>query len=257
MSVIALILLFSPNIVIRQNRSVDPADIKKLDSLVAILENDELPNTHHTLFLFNPNEISPDSLMLLGFPKKVAERLINYRSKGGRFYIKMDVKKIYGITDQLMGDIYTFINLLDSTSRDHLKKTEQKFDLNYANVNQLKKVSLIGDVLANRIVKYRDLLGGFVNMDQLDEVYGLSEMAKKHLKSITFISTKFKPHLIKINRDQADVILRHPYISFQLAEDIIRFREINSTIESEKVLAHFKSIDKSKFEKLIPYLDFQ
>jgi competence protein ComEA len=256
-SVIALILLFSPNIVIRQNRSDDPADVTKLDSLVAILENDELPNTHHTLFLFNPNEISADSLMLLGFPKKVAERLIKYRSKGGRFYIKKDVKKIYGITDQLMDGIYAFINLPDSASRNQHKKTEQKFDLNYANVNLLKKVSMIGDVRANRIVKYRDLLGGFVNMDQLDEVYGLSEMAKKRLKSMAFISAKFTPHLIKVNRDEKDVIAMHPYISDQLAEDIIRFREINSTIESEKVLAHFKSIDKSKFEKLIPYLDFQ
>ena len=109
-SVIALIFLFFPNIVIRQNRSIDPSDVKKLDSLVTILENSELSDEHQKLFLFNPNEISADSLMLLGFPKKVAERLINYRSKGGSFYIKKDVKKIYGLTDQLMNDIYAFIN---------------------------------------------------------------------------------------------------------------------------------------------------
>lgn len=256
-SIIALIFLFFPDIVIRQNRTVDPADVKQLDSLIAILESDELASTQHTLFLFDPNKISADSLILLGFPKNVAEILINYRSKGGKFYLKKDVKKIYGITDQLMNDIYDFINLPDSTSIVLSNKTVQKFDLNTANADQLKKVNMIGDVLAGRIVKYRDLLGGFVNMDQLGEVYGLSEKAKKHLKSMTFIGDKFKPRLIKINRDQEDVIRRHPYISDLLAEDIIRFREINSAIESEKVLIHFKSIDNNKFEKLIPYLDFQ
>ena len=116
---------------------------------------------------------------------------------------------------------------------------------------------MIGNVLAARIVKYRDLLGGFVNKNQLREVYGLQDIALGNLKSATFISSGFKPRLLKINRDSLEMLQNHPYISDKLAEDILRFREINSTIESEKVLANFISIDKSKFEKLILYLDFQ
>ncbi len=256
-SVIALVLLFFPEIIIHQNRTVDPSDVKQLDSLVTILENRELSDEHRTLFLFDPNSISVDSLILLGFSKNVAERLINYRSKGGRFYIKRDVRKIYGVTDQLMDGIYTFINLPDSAFRDLGKKPEQKFDLNYASADQLKKVDMIGNVLAARIVKYRDVLGGFVSKNQLGEVYGLPDTALGNLKSATFISSGFKPRLLKINRDSLEALRNHPYISDKLAEDILRFREINSTIESEKVLANFISIDKSKFEKLILYLDFQ
>ncbi len=63
--------------------------------------------------------------------------------------------------------------------------------------------------------------------------------------------------MIRINHDDFDRLKRHPYISDQLAEDIIRYREINSSIESEKVLANFKSIDKRYFKKLILYLDFK
>lgn len=254
---IALVLLFFPQIIVRQNSTINPSDVKQLDSLVAILENRDLPNVNHSLFLFDPNSISLDSLLLLGFPKKVAKILINYRSKGGRFYIKKDVKKIYGISDLLMEEIYAFINLPDSIIGDREKKIAQNFDLNTATIDQYKKVHMIGDALASRVLKYRKLLGGFVKKDQLEEVYGLSGIALQNLKTSSFIRTGFKPRLIKINHDDEETLRSHPYISGRLAEDILRFREINSIIESEKVLASFKSIDKSIFEKLILYLDFK
>lgn len=256
-SVIALILSFFPEIVIRQNITVDPADVKHLDSLVALLESDEPFDENQTLFSFNPNVISVDSLVLLGFPKSVAKRLVNYRSKGGRFFIKQDVKKIYGVTDKMMGDIYSFINLPDRALRIHEKKSSKKIDLNSASAEQFETITMIGDVFAARIVKYRNSLGGFVSKNQLEEVYGLSDDALNNLKSDTFITSGFKPQRIKINHDSLEVLRNHPYISDHLAEDILRFRDLNDAIESEKVLVNFKSVEKSKFEKLILYLDFQ
>jgi competence protein ComEA len=256
-SVILLILMFFPEIVIRNKASVDPLEVMQLDSLVSILAGDELKNTDKTLFTFNPNVISQDSLELLGFPKTVAKILINYRSKGGKFYKKEDVKKIYGVTDQLMDDIYSFINLPEFASKSSKNQLTQKLDLNSASVNQLKKVPMIGAALAARIVNYRSLLGGFVSKNQLEEVYGLSDIALRNVKSATFINSGFIPMRLKINHDSLKVLQNHPYISDPLAEDIVRFREVNTTIESEKVLVNFKSIKKSKFEKLILYLDFQ
>lgn len=256
-SVVALILLFIPEIITRQNISVDPADVKRLDSLVALLERDEPFDENQTLFSFNPNVISVDSLVRLGFPNSVAKRLVNYRSKGGRFFIKQDVKKIYGVTDKLMEDIYSFINLPERALRIHEKKSSKKIDLNSASAEQFKTITMIGDVFAARIVKYRNSLGGFVSKNQLEEVYGLSDDALNNLKSDTFITSGFRPRRIKINHDSLEVLQNHPYISDHLAEDILRFRNLNDAIESEKVLVNFKSVEKSKFEKLILYLDFQ
>ncbi len=255
-SVVALILIFFPEIIIRHNSKIDPSDIKHLDSLAALLNHDEISNKNHIIFRFDPNKLSMDSLMLLGFSEKIAQRMQNYISKGGHFYKKEDVKKIYGISDQLVSELYPYIMLPDS-ARIAPKRKIEKFDLNNANEIQLKKVRYIGNVLAGRIVKYRNLLGGFINMKQLDEVYGLSDNAKNHLKSSAFIRTGFKPQMIKVNKDQKNVLSGHPYISYELADDILRFRQINSKIESEKVLANFKSLNKINFEKLIPYLDFQ
>ncbi len=255
-SVLALLLIFFPKILIRHHATINPADIKQLDSLVAILNKVELSSKSHEVFNFDPNKTSLDSLMLLGFSQKIAQRIQNYISKGGHFYKKEDVKKIYGISDQLVLDLYPYMMLPDS-GRIATKRIIEKFDLNNASEIQLKKVQMIGAVLAARIVKYRSLLGGFISKDQLDEVYGLSDEAKDYLKSSTFIGTKFSPQKISINRAQEDVLSKHPYISYELAEDIVRFRHINSKIESKKVLVNFKSIDKSNFKKLILYLDFQ
>lgn len=183
--------------------------------------------------------------------------MINYRYSGGRFKIKKDIRKVYGVAEELIDSLYSFIDLPDSMVREKKNLDELKFDINIATVEHLKKVNMIGDVLATRIVKYRELLGGFIGTEQFYEIYGLSDNAVENLKLSTYIDTGFNPRRLKVNHDALEMLERHPYISDQLAEDIVRYREINSTIDSEKVLANFKSVDKSNFEKLILYLDFQ
>ena len=195
--------------------------------------------------------------MLLGFDKKIAERIKNYRDKEGVFYTKKDLQKICGLTDQLFTRMHRYIDLPDSLTISGIQKSNVPVNINEANATQLTEIPMIGEVLSARIIGYRKLLGGFVALGQLKEVYGLSDDALESLKSTTFIKADFKPRLVKINYDSLDVLSRHPYISYQLADDIVRFRKINSIIESETVLANFKSVDKSKFKKLILYLDFQ
>jgi len=116
---------------------------------------------------------------------------------------------------------------------------------------------MIGDVLALRIVKYRDVLGGYISKEQVEEVYDLTNPALTNLTSSIYIAKDFRPDLIKVNQVSMEELESHPYISSKVAEDIMRFREINNKIESEKVLENFKSVDKSNFKKLILYLDFQ
>lgn len=207
------------------------------------------------LFLFDPNSCPVDSLILLGFPQRLAERLVNYREKGGRFMVKDDVQKVYGVNEELMNTLRNFIDL--PLSVDTASKILNRVNINTATIEQLKEINMIGDVLANRIIKYKKLLGGFIHEDQLLEIYGLTEPALSNLTSLAFVAIDFKPTMIKVNHADVKELMKHPYISNQLAEDLIRYREINSSIASEKVLINFKSIDKSNYEKLILYLDFQ
>ena len=256
-ALIALILILFPEIFMRKNRQINPVEVRQLDSLAALLEKPVHSDLTVSLFLFNPNTISLDSWLLLGFPRKVAERYLNYRVKGGRFYVKEDVKKIYGLSDDVMNTLYAYINLPDSISAVDSKQIIQKMDLNQVSIDQIQSINKVGEAIARRIVLYRNLLGGFVLVNQLSEVYNIPEETLKNLKSVVFINPGFVPKKVKINQDKLEVLEHHPYISDQLAEDIVRFREINGSIKSEKLLADFKSIDKGNFEKLIFYLDFQ
>lgn len=255
---VALSLIFIPKFIKRQPIAASPEEAKKLDSLVDILTNKEFINEENTLFTFDPNTLPVDSLELLGFARKVAERAQNYRDKGGGFYTKEDLKKIYGLSDELYSGLHNYIDLPDSTTvKKESGLTKTLLNINNSNSTQLKKIPMIGDVLSVRIVRYREVLGGFISMDQIEEAYGLSDEAIASLKSSAFIENDFRPHQIKVNFDSMNVLKSHPYISNDLAEDMIRYREINSIIESETVLANFKSVDKSNFQKLILYLDFK
>jgi DNA uptake protein ComE-like DNA-binding protein len=254
-SVLALFVIFFPKILIRSSAQIEPADVAKLDSLVAIMERNEMPNPAETLFAFDPNVLPVDSLVLAGFPEKIAQRLDNYRAKGGRFFVRADVKKIYGMSKELYLTIEPYILLPDSIVTVSKKNT--RIDINAVADFQLEEIPGIGRVLAGRIIKYRQLLGGFISLNQLDEVYQLEEPALDALKTRAFVQNGFTPEKLKVNQAAAEELMRHPYISRQLAEDMIRFREINGAIESEKLLASFKSLDKGNFEKLISYLEFR
>jgi len=52
-------------------------------------------------FEFNPNEINEESWMLLGFSEKQTQSIVKYREKGGYFYKKEDLKRLYVVDDSL------------------------------------------------------------------------------------------------------------------------------------------------------------
>ena len=96
----ALALLYLPKYFIGGKSKGTPKEIRELDSLVDLLENKSYLKDSRHFFSFDPNRILVDSLLLLGFDKYVAERLDKYRQKGGVFYDRGDLKKIYGLSNQ-------------------------------------------------------------------------------------------------------------------------------------------------------------
>ena len=73
-------------------------------------------------FNFNPNLASIEELVELGFKEKIAERIENYRNKGGKFYKKEDLLKIYGINDFRVKELWDYIKIEKKT----IVKTEKK-----------------------------------------------------------------------------------------------------------------------------------
>lgn len=134
-----------------------------------------------------------------------------------------------------------------------VEKEIEIVDINAANEEDLMQIRGIGPSYSRRIIKFRDLLGGFTSMDQLQEVYGLPSETVDELSSHLTIATP--PMKIKINSDSAKVLARHPYITFDLAWVIINYRKQNGDIGSSEDLKKIKALDEKTFLQLRPYID--
>ena len=255
-SMILIAILFLPDLLFNKKVETDEAEARFLDSLASILERKKDEPGIFTKFSFDPNIISEDSLVLLGVDRKIAERLNNYRKSGRSFGVKKDLKKIYGFSDQLYNKLYDLIDLPDSLAKSKLK-SEKLLEINAVSIGDLEKIPQINRLMASRIVNFRTALGGFISIEQLQEVYDITTIQIANLKKRIFIGKDFRPKSIKINSAAKKVLSSHPYISHELADDIVRYRDINGKIESEKVLVNFNSVDKGNYKKLILYLDFQ
>lgn len=273
------VVLFLPallKVIVEQNTAAIIVHTRQMDSLAAIMEKKiaavkattKIANSREKVVLttFNPNNIDYQGLLALGLSGRVAQRIINYRKKGGKFLIKQDFKKIYGLSERQFDLLKPYIDLpdiIESTTEKPVparrppgshKKIGELFDLNKADTTQFKSIYGIGSKLSARIIKFRDRLGGFITVEQLGEVYGLSEEVLKAVKKRGFISAGFRPELIDINTANTDSISKHPYISYKMAMQIVKYRAQHGIFDNLKQLMNIHMIDEQKYKKINPYL---
>jgi len=213
------------------------------------------------LFVFNPNTVNYEQLLQLGFKEKTARTFLKYRSKGFVFKQKSDLQKVYGISPELYEKLEPYIlipNGKKSEGRNEksevaAKQQQKKLELNSADSLQLLELNGIGPSYAKRILKYRSILGGYVSVEQLKEVYGFTEELFDKVKPFVSVdSTLIKK--IKINDDDFKTVNKHPYITYELCKTIFDWRR-KSVITSTSL----KDIlnDDVLYNKLLPYLSFE
>lgn len=139
------------------------------------------------------------------------------------------------------------------TYQEKLKKGET-IELNSADTSDLKMIPGIGTGFANKIVKYRNALGGYISISQLTEVWGLDDdLYNKITPYITIVPANKK---VKINSDDFKTLNKHPYISYQQAQVIIDIRERKGLIESIERLSLLDEFTDSNIKQLKPYISF-
>jgi len=241
---------------------------KQLDSLIATMkwEKDSVAiqpvATKHELFSFDPNKVSKQDLEKLGLSTSLAGRIVNFRSKGGKFLIKKDVSKIYGMDSVLFKKLWPFINLPESIAKEErvprFEKKEKpvvaKFDLNIADTSQLTRIYGIGPKLSLRIIAFREKLGGFVTSLQLSEIYGLDSVVVQELTSKSFVDENFQPKRISINTATEKELGAHPYIKYKLAKAIVAYRKQHGLFTSTRDLTKISILDEKTFLRLKPYV---
>ena len=221
-----------------------------------------LENTHSQVapdisesvfFKFDPNTATDQDFVRLGFSEKQISSIRKYMVKSGVFRTKEDFLKLNVITDKQKKALSEWIQI-KAEPQSEVRRSEPNLliEINSADTVQFKQLPGIGSVLAKRIVKYRDLLGGFYSIDQLREVYGLNEQTFGLIEN----KVRVEPSRIKkidLNFSDLNELSRHPYLQKNLASKIIKFRSKNGSFKNMIVLRDSMILNIEEYNRIKPY----
>jgi len=137
-----------------------------------------------------------------------------------------------------------------------IKTVRSVLDVNKATALDFQKVYGIGPVYSKRIVKFRAIFGGFVLMDQLQQVYGLDTIVVKVLKAS--FSVQGTPVIRKISVNNASVYELQilPFFTKELAEKIVSERAKNGLFNDFEKISNILGLPEDKIEIIKLYLNF-
>lgn len=132
----------------------------------------------------------------------------------------------------------------------------EPFEVNTADTAQFIALPGIGSKLASRIVTFREKLGGFYDVTQVSEVYGLQDSVfRKILPLLRCDAGKIRR--ININAAGKDELKSHPYIRWNIAEAVLAYREQHGNFSSADDLAKLETIEPGALKRMIPYISFK
>ncbi len=130
--------------------------------------------------------------------------------------------------------------------------TDLKIELNAADTLELKQLRGIGSVLSKRIINYRNSLGGFYSVEQLKEVYGISELLFEQIKEYVTVSEEGVKKF-SLDKDSISVMSRHPYFKYKQVIVLVNHYRKEKSLKNSDVL-NLKVISEKEWEKMRHYL---
>jgi competence protein ComEA len=215
-----------------------------------------------TLFEFDPNTLSAEGWRKLGLRDRAIQIIKKYLARGGKFRQPADLKKIYGLSQELAARLlpYVRIQLPEKNYREkepgppEFKKREPSVvDINTADSAALIALPGIGSKLARRIIAFRDKLGGFHSVEQVKETYGLPDSTFQQIRVLLNVSVA-SVQTININTAEASELAKHPYLGRNLANAIVKYREQHGPYVSVEGLQKIMLITPEIFQKIVHYL---
>lgn len=130
--------------------------------------------------------------------------------------------------------------------------------LNETDTIEWKKVPGVGSAYSARIVKYQKMLGGYMSINQLKEVYGVTDELFEDITPFIHEDMIGIEYCVKLNINKLDFkeILAHPYIDFEQTKAIVNLRRRTGNIKSIKELAMLDEFTPKDIERISPYIDF-
>ena len=247
-----------------------------------------VPETKVETFPFDPNTADSTTLLRLGLAPWQVRAIYKYRAKHGRYHTREDFKRLPGMTYELwerLGPqvrIARQIQYIDESDKhsslpdksvsepivsetpaasqkaDSVAEHPRKFDvftqvdINKADTTELMRIPGIGTYRANKIVEYRQKLGGFLKAEQVMEACEMPDEILQWVK----VSAENAVRKVNVNKLSLQRLMNHPYISFYQARSMVEYRKAYGDIKGIDDLRGLEGFTPQKIEKLQPYLEF-
>jgi DNA uptake protein ComE-like DNA-binding protein len=237
-------------------------DIEKQEKHTAYYS--QVDNRPATLFTFDPNTLNAEGWKKLGLNNRTIHTIQNYVAHGGRFRKPVDLQKVYGLQSQDYGRLLPYVqiaaseqekafNLSAKPKEKYVKAPPPVIDINLADTMAFIALPGIGSKLANRIINFRDKLGGFYSVEQVAETYGLPDSTFQLIKS-RLQCTTITIRKININTADAGTLKQHPYIRWNIANAIVQFRQQHGAYHTPQDLQQIAIITPQLFQKIVGYV---
>ncbi len=267
-TILALILVLILACLFRPTRkSLSDASLHNLDSLLALRQaaieqqqqqQAEKPKEVVDLhpFPFNPNTLTEEEWLQMGLTDRQVRNIMNYKAKGGKFYSKNDLGKLYTISEEEFAQLEPFIVLPEvsrgkntksasqggvstpstgsgtaATTASTEKKTISIVDLNTVDSTTLVELPQIGPYTAVRIIEFREKLGGFVDKEQLRDVKGMDDARFAAIQPYINLGA-VEIRKVDVNRADFKTLVHHPYLSYEQVKRIVNQREKRGMIKN-------------------------
>jgi competence protein ComEA len=230
-------------------------------------EKNYVDYTKANLFYFDPNTLSAEGWKKLGLRDKTIHTIQNYLSKGGKFYKPEDIAKIWGFQKEESDKLIPYVKIEavaekpssknfynnDNGYTPYKKESNQLVDINSADTAAFIALPGIASKLANRIVEFRNKLGGFYSVDQVGETFGLRDSVFQLIKPRLIISNVSLTQ-ININIATIDEMKVHPYIHYMIANAIVQYRAQHGAFANVADIKKIVVITTDEYVKMAPYL---
>ena len=267
-TILAVILLLILACLFRPSRkSLSDESLHNLDSLLALRQaaieqqqqqQAEKPQEMAELhpFPFNPNTLTEEEWLQMGLTDRQVRNIMNYKAKGGKFYSKNDLGKLYTISEEEFAQLEPFIVLPEVARGKNTKSSSQGgvstpstgsgtaaatapsekksipiVDLNTVDSITLVELPQIGPYTAVRIIEFREKLGGFVDKEQLRDVKGMDDARFAAIQPYINLDA-VEIRKVDVNRADFKTLVHHPYLSYEQVKRIVNQREKRGMIKN-------------------------
>jgi DNA uptake protein ComE-like DNA-binding protein len=222
------------------------------------------------IYPFNPNFISDYKGYKIGMTVQEIDRLLAYRKQNKYVNSAKEFQEVTKVSDSLLSIISPYFKFPDWVRNKKEFKNYNKYsnkafatkdkisvkDINQASQEDLIKVYGIGEAISNRILTYKESLGGFISMEQMNEIWGLSPEVIAKLNVHFKISDQPTVRKIDINNASIKELSLFPYFKYPISKNIVVYRSMNGDIKNIEDLTKIKGMSIEKAKIIALYLDF-